>query len=204
MSALRRFARVIALFAISASLAFAGPQSVQPVLGKGLSGVRLLIIRHAEKPEEGSGLTPAGERRAKAYAGYFQHLILDGKPVRLDHIFAARDSDNSMRPRLTVAPLSAALHLPLDLRYSDGDYEALASDLRSKHYGADILICRRHGKIPKLLTALGANSADLIPGDKWPGKVYDWLIELRFDHQGRLLPSAAIRLNEHLMPGDAR
>src|SRR5262245_43255592 len=32
----------------------------------------LLIIRHAENPANGHGLSPRGEQRAKAYANYFQ------------------------------------------------------------------------------------------------------------------------------------
>src|SRR5262245_23938348 len=66
----------------------------------------VLIIRHAEKPADGPGLTPRGEERAKAYPRYFRNFTVDGKPLHLDRIFAAADSDESQRPRLTVLPLA--------------------------------------------------------------------------------------------------
>jgi len=42
----------------------------------------ILIIRHAEKPADGSasGLTAEGEKRARAYAGYFRDFRVDSKP----------------------------------------------------------------------------------------------------------------------------
>lgn len=167
-----------------------------------LADTRIVIIRHAEKPEDGSGLTPAGEARAKAYVGYFKSFKIAGKPFKIDHIFAATDSKKSIRPRLTVTPLAAALGLKLDQRFSDKDGDALADELKSKSNGKNILVCWRHGKIPALLTALGADKAKLIPGPKWPDNVYDWAIELTYNHQGKL--SSAVRVAEHLMPGDSK
>jgi len=67
-----------------------------------------------------------------------------------------------------------------------------------------ILICWRHGNIPALLRALGAKPGDLLPRGKWPNSVYDWVILLSYDHDGRLIPASARRINEHLMPGDSQ
>src|SRR5262249_57759246 len=39
----------------------------------------ILIIRHAENPANGHGLSPRGEERAKAYKNYFQTFTADGK-----------------------------------------------------------------------------------------------------------------------------
>ena len=39
----------------------------------------ILIIRHAENPANGHGLSPRGEERAKAYKNYFQNFAVDGK-----------------------------------------------------------------------------------------------------------------------------
>ncbi|MCG2991082.1 hypothetical protein, partial [Escherichia coli] len=75
----------------------------------GLADATIAIIRHGEKPDSGTGLSPAGEKRAQAYSAYFQHLTLDGRPFRPDTLIATADSKNSARERLTLEPLSQAL-----------------------------------------------------------------------------------------------
>ncbi len=167
-----------------------------------LAGVTVLIIRHAEKPDIGAGLTPEGTKRAQAYVGYFKSFRVEGKPLKLAHIFAASDSKKSHRPRLTVEPLANALHADLDLRFADKDPEALAGDLQSHDYGKEILICWRHGEIPALLQALGANPATYVPEGKWPGSVYDRVIELHFNKEGKVETAKSKLIYEHLMPGD--
>jgi hypothetical protein len=66
-----------------------------------------------------------------------------------------------------------------------------------------ILICWRHPYVPDLLRALGAQPEDFLPKGKWPGSVYNWLILLSFDQDGRLIPSSSKRINEPSMPGDS-
>ncbi|HUD83961.1 MAG TPA: hypothetical protein VMQ67_10685, partial [Candidatus Saccharimonadales bacterium] len=74
----------------------------------GLKDAVVLVIRHAEKPENGKALSPEGVERAKAYVHYFQSFQVYGKPLKLDSLFAASDSKKSIRPRLTLEPLSRA------------------------------------------------------------------------------------------------
>ena len=70
-----------------------------------------LIIRHAEKPDTGPDLSPSGQQRAEAYKHYFRKFTVDSKPLRPDAIFAAKDSKDSHRPRLTVEPFAKAAKL---------------------------------------------------------------------------------------------
>src|SRR5450755_3891243 len=72
----------------------------------GLKDTVVLIIRHAEKPDAGPGLSPSGQQRAEAYKDYFQNFAVDSKAMRPDAIFAAKDSKASQRPRLTVEPFA--------------------------------------------------------------------------------------------------
>ncbi|HWD42062.1 MAG TPA: hypothetical protein VG944_24705 [Fimbriimonas sp.] len=169
-----------------------------------LAKAEILIIRHAEKPEQGSGLTAAGWARAKLYVGYFQHLTLRGKAVHLTHIFASSDSDSSSRPRLTVEPLAAALHMKVDTRYKNRAYDELVEDLEQHPYGKEILICWRHGKIPSLLKSLGVKPKQVIKDGKWPSNTYDWLIEVPFDGSGNVKTASVKLVKEHLLPGDSR
>jgi hypothetical protein len=153
-----------------------------------------LIIRHAEKPAAGPELTPAGSQRAAAYVQYFQDLTMDSQPLRPDYLIAAADSNNSRRPRLTLEPLSKALGLPLNLGFSDKRPEELVRELQSKPHGKVILICWRHGNLPALVRALGADPDKLIPGGKWPDDEYGWLLRLPYDQDARLIPVQTKRL----------
>jgi hypothetical protein len=170
----------------------------QPCLA--LTNATILIIRHAEKPEVGFELTPAGVARAHAYVGYFEHFKIDDQPVTLDHLFCAADSKGSHRPRLTVEPIASALNLPLDNRFSAKDPAGLDAEIRSHPHGHTLLICWHHGAIPGVLESLGADPTALLPQGKWPDATFDWVIELRYDTQGRLHETHLI--HEHLMPAD--
>lgn len=179
---------------------------LSPCAGKDENALKdavILIIRHAEKTETDNALSPEGQARALAYVKYFENFQIDGKPLKLDSLFAASDSKNSSRPRLTLEPLSAATKLPLNCRHKDKEPEKLAAKLAGKTHGKNILICWRKGEIPKLMQALGADPSALLPGGEWPENVFDWVIELRFDGEGRLMPGKCKRLNEHLMPQDS-
>jgi len=164
----------------------------------------VLIIRHAENPDTGHGLSPRGEQRAEAYKDYFKNFTVDSKRLEPQAIFAAKDSKQSHRPHLTVEPFAKAASLPIDLRFGSNESDNLAADLRANQQGKVILVCWRHGVIPDLLRALGEKPKKLLPDGKWPDAVYDWVILLSFDQDGRLIPSNSRRINEHLLPGDSQ
>ena len=69
--------------------------TIYPVLAGDSPGLRdttILIIRHAEKPDVGYELAPAGQERARAYVNYFKTFTLDGKPFTLDYLISTADS----------------------------------------------------------------------------------------------------------------
>jgi hypothetical protein len=167
----------------------------------GLADTTVLIIRHAEKPDDGAGLAPAGEARARAYVDYFKHLSLDGRSATPDTLMATADSKHSLRPGLTIRPLSQALGLPVDQRFGDEQTGALVDALRAGNRGRVLLICWHHGEIPALIEGFGGDAGALLPQGRWPSEVYGWLVVLHFDHAGRLLPDAGV-VHENLMPDD--
>ena len=183
----------VALFVLLAAIPACGDQT-----GPGPKNAIVLVIRHAEKPDAGTNLSPAGEQRAQAYVKYFQELTVAGTSVRPDLIFAARDSKASARPRLTVEPFAKAAGLPVDARFSSGNPAPLMAALQALPTGKRILICWHHGDVPNLLRSLGADPATVLPKGKWPDPVFGWVIMLRFDQQGALVE--AKRIKEHLMP----
>ena len=117
-----------------------------------MAPVKILIMRHAEKPGDQAdpNLAPEGQDRAKALVTWYPETF--GPP---DFIFAAAISKHSERPVQTVQPLADALGLELYTPYADENYAALAEALLSerKFDGGTILICWHHGHIPGLMQA---------------------------------------------------
>jgi hypothetical protein len=161
----------------------------------------ILIIRHAEKPDSGTDLSPAGHQRAEAYISHFKSFSVDSEPLLLDTLYATADSKQSHRPRLTIEPLSKALHLQIRNQFKDREFNQLAADISSRRHDKRILICWHHGEIPELLCALGADPAKLLPKGKWPTAEFGWVLQLRYDHDGRLIPDGARRIEENIALG---
>jgi len=188
--------RALILGAASLPLASALTAVAKPlpiaVMGPGFQGATLLIVRHAEKPVDGMGLTPAGQRRAQAYANYFTHFTLDGAPIRIDALAATLDSPKSARPRLTLEPLAKATGMPLQTPFADKQVSDMAGWVAHQPPGRTTLIAWHHGQIPNLLAALGADPGALIPGGVWPNDVYDWVVVLRYDSGGKLVVSKVV------------
>jgi hypothetical protein len=183
---------------------FASTLTLSAVAQDGPKNAVVLIIRHAEDGGTGNDLAPRGHERAEAYKNYFLNFTVDSKRLEPAVIFAAKDSKKSHRPRLTVEPFAEAAKLKIDTRFDNNQSADLAADLRANQQGKVILICWRHPYIPALLGALGAEPKTFLPNGKWPGSVYDWVILLSFDQDGRLIPESSRRINEHLMPGDSQ
>src|SRR6516162_3389214 len=164
----------------------------------------ILIVRHAENPANGHGLSPRGEERAKAYVNYFENFTVDGKRLEPEAVVVAADSKQSHRPRLTVEPFAKAANLPIDNRFANKQPADLAAALRANYQGKVILVCWHHGQIPALLRALGAAPETLLPNGKWPRDVYDWVIMVSFDENGHVIPESTKRISEYLLQGDSQ
>jgi hypothetical protein len=161
----------------------------------GLADATVLIIRHAEKPDSGRGLSPEGEARAQAYVGYFQHLTLNGVAFRPEALIATADSSDSARERLTLAPLSQALGIPLDLRFGSRHIAGLAQALTSEAHGKSVLIAWRQGTMPDLIEALGGEPT-ILPYGHWPDHVFDAVVVFRYDHDGKFIPGSEQLIKE--------
>ena len=165
----------------------------QSAHASGLNNAVILIIRHAEKADDGHGLSSLGVARAKAYAGYFKNFTIDGRALKLDDIFVSKDSRNSHRPLLTAEPTAEELGLKINDLFKNNRFNELVNEIKSQPHGENILVVWHHGNIPGLLRSLGADPKTLLPNGRWPGHVYDWLIELLYDENGRLLESKRIK-----------
>ena len=164
----------------------------------------VLIIRHAEKPDTGGGLSKKGMERADAYAKFFSDYKISAQPLHLSAIFSTADSAESQRPRVTVQPLASSLRIPIDSQFKRNGTAGLADELRSNYDGKQVLVCWHHGGIPDVLRSLGADPKEFLPDGEWPDGVFNWVLQLRFDQEGRVVRTDSRRVTAHMLPGDSR
>ena len=173
-----------------------------------LNNSTIILIRHAEKPVSGVRLSQEGKQRAAAYIAYFQHYVLDHRPIEWDYLIATADSAHSSRPRLTITPLAQALNIPLNTPYSDADYNLMADDLLTQpHYAnRNILIAWHHSTLLDLAEALGVKANKLADAAKWPTvwppDVFGWVLQIRFDEEGKVWAEQTKCFNQNLMFND--
>jgi hypothetical protein len=157
-----------------------------------LANNTVLVIRHAEKSDTGPGLNPAGEARARLYTKYFQPFQEEGLSIQVDSLYAGADSKSSIRPRLTLEPLSKSSGMPLHSNTETKNSEQLIQELETESHGQYPLIAWRHGDIPALLRAFGASPEKLLPKGQWPDEVFDWVVVLNMGSEGHLTSAKLI------------
>jgi hypothetical protein len=151
-----------------------------------LAESNVLLIRHAEKPVRGKGLSPMGEARAEGYAAYFPNLPL-ARPS-YSHLFAAEDSHKSHRPKLTLTPLQDRIGVHIEQPFPDDKDHKFAKWLLEPtrdFTSQNIVICWHHGKILELAKHLlkgykPPKEADW-PEPPWPPEVFGWLLWISYD-----------------------
>jgi phosphohistidine phosphatase SixA len=156
----------------------------------------VMIIRHAEKPDETDGekdpnLSKAGFARADALA----QVIPDHFP-HPDFLIATKRSKGSNRPIETITPLSKALHEDIETTFKDEEYTQVAHSVLTdpKYAGKTVLIAWHHGKIPELAKALGVSNGP----DKWNSNVFDRVWEISYEDGKATMKD----LPQKAMPGD--
>jgi hypothetical protein len=162
--------------------------------GQGPRNATVMIVRHAEKPANGNQLNAEGDARAQAYASYFRASPPGGKSP--DRLIATADTKKSSRPSLTLGPLSRASGLPIDTRFRNENVNGLAQDLARSGGGETTLISWHQGQIPELITALGGDPAAFLPGGNWPNNVFNWVVVLKFDGDGQVMPGQSRLVHE--------
>lgn len=157
---------------------------------------QVLIIRHAEKPEDPdeTTLSDKGYRRAQELV---RVLGPGNRRFKVpEKIFAQtpHDEDGSVRSIETARPLAQSLNLRVSQQYEVNEGWALAEHLlESPAYdGKIVLVVWGKDEIPEIAQELGARR---LP-NQWPKGVYDRIWRLVFDG-GRVksedLPMRALR-----------
>ena len=178
----------------------------------------ILVIRHAEKPDEtwpGPGLTDhgieddkslviRGWQRAGAWASLFGAGLGGGADYPVpDTIYAAQPGDGrvdhgpSRRPAETISALALRLGLTANETFAKGQEDALVTQLVT--LSGVVLICWEHNAIvadiiPKVPLSQGT------PPTRWPGDRYD--VVLRFDRPTGTTKFRFQALYPRLLSGD--
>ncbi len=162
--------------------------------------LRIILIRHAEKPKDKNSetLSKKGFQRAKALASIFEkqpELADKGLPF----LFAAayEPGVHSKRSILTLEPLAEKLHTPVESSYVAEDFKKLSQLLlTSQNFDKKvILIAWSHTEIVSLAKSLGATP----PIKKWNKNTFDRMWVIDYQDQQTILRD----LPQKLLPGDS-
>ena len=169
----------------------------------------ILLIRHAEKPEEGdppsAHLTAKGMERANALQALFTTGRPPGRFPPPDFIFATKHAEGpnetgdekSYRPIETVQSYANSRQITLNTDFTDKDVASLAAKILSDptYSGKVLLICWHQGKLPNLAKELKADAPD-----NWKKKIFDRVWQITYDAQGN---AKFQDFPQQLLPGDS-
>jgi broad specificity phosphatase PhoE len=173
---------------------------------------KIMVIRHAEKPNGAGGVmpdgsanpearTPAGWQRAGALVGLFVPPAGRFADTRLAtpravYASAVGHHSKSLRPQQTVTPLAAKLGLQVNTDHPKGDEAALV--LAAATIGGTVLIVWEHEAIPAIAELLLGSNQN-IP-QHWPDDRFDlvWVFD-RLDGHGTW---SFTQLPQGLLAGD--
>jgi hypothetical protein len=154
------------------------------------SNLKVVIIRHGEKPSVGDNLSCQGQNRALQLVSVLYQKI--GKPD-YTYVPALKLDKNTAHSRMfqTVTPFAVKYDLTINSKYDESELGEAAKNVLKK--SGTVLMVWRHSAIPDLASALGVDSPP-----KWKDTDFDsmWIVtyasgkaELTTDQEG-LSPSA--------------
>lgn len=126
------------------------------------SGSTVYLIRHGEKPSDGSnGLSAQGVQRSQCLVNVFG----SSSSYNIGYIMAETpESDGSRaRPLDTVTPLANSLGLTVDTSCGRDDSDCVANVVDNYGGSGNILICWEHGQLTDIVEALGDQNAPEYP-----------------------------------------
>lgn len=156
-----------------------------------LDKLKIILIRHGEKPLKGDNLTCKGLNRALQLPKVITEKF--GVP---DHVYVPviTFGEATLHSRMfqTVIPLVAKYNLKVNTTLQEYDYDHIASELKSKT--GTTLVCWEHKAIPFIVRALGVNAPSL----NWPDDDFDTIYIVTF-HNG--VPVLTVD-KENISPSD--
>lgn len=142
---------------------------------------QIILLRHAEKPDDPAAvhLSPKGRERARALVSLLgkSSPLTSHAPIAALYATDVTKKDHSHRNGETLAPLAKELGLPVQTPYKTEAYSALARKIlaNTAYRGKTVVICWTHHNIADLATALGVQPKP----SQWNDTTFDrlWMIK---------------------------
>jgi hypothetical protein len=154
-----------------------------PAFGK---PARIIIIRHAEKPDEGNELSLKGRERAAALVPYFLETpdFFKGMPLVAIYAQGPKKEGSSIRAVQTVKGVAEATKVTIIDKFTRDEFPDMFAEIRKNaaYDGKTVLICWEHKFIPDIAQAFGASDAP----NHWRGHVYDRTWIITFKEEGKI------------------
>ena len=109
----------------------------------------VIVLKHAEAAAEPRGdpdLSPVGEARAAGLGDFLADALAGGK---VDYLYAG----DTRRAQQTALPIANRFGLPVNL-LAPGEWDGLASRLRSDHRGRTVVVVGYSSTVPNLVAQL--------------------------------------------------
>ena len=121
-------------------------------LGTSARTTVVVVLKHAEAASEPHGdpdLSPAGEARAARLGDFLAEALAGGK---VDYLYAG----DTRRAQQTALPIANRFGLPVNL-LAPGEWQGLASRLRSDHRGRTVVVVGYASTVPNLVAQLAGD-----------------------------------------------
>ncbi|OOQ61199.1 histidine phosphatase family protein [Mucilaginibacter pedocola] len=147
------------------------------VLAQSAGDLRIVFIRHAEKPATGDQLSCAGLNRALQLPKVLVAKYGVPNSVYVPTISGGK-ATKAARMLETAWPLATKHNLAINSKFDVDDKEGLAANLLKK--SGTVLVVWEHNALPKIMKALGVHDKQL----NWPGSDFDsiWVVTI---HNGK-------------------
>lgn len=150
----------------------------------------LVLVRHAEKPEQGLGLlTCKGLNRALALPDFFaanferpDHIFAPNPAVKVTEIHGDGQRYDYVRPLLTIGPTAIRFGVPIDTQLPYNDPGLLADTLLDPQYHNDnIYVVWEHSNLVVFAEIVLKRFHDSAQVPQWSNSDYDTFYVFRFD-----------------------
>jgi len=124
--------------------------------------LKLVFIRHAEKPLNGSNLTCQGLNRALQLPAVLVKKFGIPQYLMVPEL-GLGDTTKHARMFQTIAPFAMKYNLPVATTHKEKDFEQIAADLKGRK--GTTIITWEHKAIPGIIKALGISESVTWPDD---------------------------------------
>ncbi len=161
---------------------------------------QILLIRHGEKPDVGSELSPQGWLRAKALPNMFERseFLKFGLPVAF-YAMSPQKKQGSVRAIQTLSFAAEKLKLPINKRFTRDEVSGLVRDIQEnpQYNGKMVVICWEHKVLIDIAHTFGVKKYL-----DWPSEQYDRVWSLTYGSDQKTIQFED--LPEKVLPTDSQ